>query len=109
MKRGEVWTQAGGPGYAGKPRPALIVQSDLLDQTESVVTCLFTTHDNAHIPSRVAIPASAENGLLENSDLMADKVTAVPRTKLGRRLGVVSEAELARVEDALLLVLGFEG
>ena len=109
MKRGEVWTQAGGPGYAGQPGPALIVQSDLLDQTESVVTCLFTTHDNAQIPSRVAIPASAENGLLENSDLMADKVTAVPRTKLGRRLGVVSEAELARVEDALLLVLGFEG
>ena len=109
MKRGEVWTQAGGPGYAGQPRPALIVQSDLLDQTESVVTCLFTTHDNAQIPSRVAIPASAENGLLENSDLMADKVTAVPRTKLGRRLGVVSEAELARVEDALLLVLGFGG
>ena len=109
MKRGEVWTQAGGPGYAGKPRPALIVQSDLLDQTESVVTCLFTTHDNAQIPSRVAIPASAENGLLENSDLMADKVTAVPRTKLGRRLGVVSEVELAQVEDALLLVLGFEG
>ena len=109
MKRGEVWTQAGGPGYAGKPRPALIIQSDLLDETESVVTCLFTTHDNAQIPSRVAIPASAENGLLEDSDLMADKVTAVPRTKLGRRLGVVSEAELARVEDALLLVLGFEG
>ena len=100
MKRGEVWTQAGGPGYAGQPGPALIVQSDLLDQTESVVTCLFTTHDNAQIPSRVAIPASAENGLLENSDLMADKVTAVPRTKLDRRLGVVSEAELARVEDA---------
>ena len=109
MKRGEVWTQAGGPGDAGQPRPALIVQSDLLDQTGSVVTCLFTTHDSAQIPSRVAIPASAENGLLENSDLMADKVTAVPRTKLGRRLGVVSEAELARVEDALLLVLGFEG
>ena len=109
MKRGEVWTQAGGPGYAGKPRPALIVQSDLLDATASVVTCLFTTHDNAAIPSRVAFAATADNGLLEDSDLMADKVTAVPRTKLGRRLGMVSEAELALVEDALLLVLGFEG
>ena len=109
MKRGEIWTQAGGPGYAGKPRPALIIQSDLLAETESVVTCLFTTHDNAAIPSRVAIAATADNGLLEDSDLMADKVTAVPRARLGRRLGAISEAEIARVEDALLVVLGFEG
>ena len=53
MRRGEIWTQAGGPGYAGKPRPALIVQSDLLTETDSVVTCLFTTQGNAAIPSRL--------------------------------------------------------
>lgn len=108
MKRGEVWTQAGGPSYAGKPRPALIVQSDLLTETDSVVTCLFTTHDNKTIPSRVAFAANADNGLLEDSDLMADKVMAIPRNKLGRRLGAVGVADMARVEDALTLVLGFE-
>ena len=108
MKRGEVWTQAGGPDYAGKPRPALIVQSDLLSQTESIVTCLFTTHDADEIPSRVAFAATAANGLYEDSDLMADKVMAIPRRKLGRRLGIVEPADMARVEQALLLVLGFE-
>ncbi|WP_309621362.1 type II toxin-antitoxin system PemK/MazF family toxin [Novosphingobium sp.] len=108
MKRGEVWTQAGGPSYAGKPRPALIVQSDLLAETDSVVTCLFTTHDNTAIPSRVAFTASADNGLLEDSDLMADKVMAIPRGKLGRRLGAIGPSDMARVEAALTLVLGFE-
>ena len=108
MKRGEIWTQAGGPGYAGKPRPALIVQSDLLTETESVVTCLFTTHEGAAIPSRVAITATAANGLDADSDLMADKVTAVPRVRLGNRVGAVTAEDMDRVEQALLLVLGFE-
>ncbi|MGH6787957.1 MAG: type II toxin-antitoxin system PemK/MazF family toxin [Novosphingobium sp.] len=108
MRRGEIWTQAGGAGYAGKPRPALIVQSDLLTETDSVVTCLFTTQGNAAIPSRVGFAASEGNGLNEDSDLMADKVMAIPRSKLGRRLGAIGAAEMARVEQALLVVLGFE-
>ena len=108
MKRGEIWTQSGGPGYAGKPRPVLIVQSDLLDRTESVVTCLFTTKENAVIPSRVSITATVANGLNEDSDLMADKVMAVPRSKLGRRLGIIGQGDMARIETALLVVLGFE-
>jgi mRNA interferase MazF len=108
VKRGEIWTQSGGPGYAGKPRPVLILQSDLLDETDSVITCLFTTHDNGEIPSRVPFPATAANGLLEDSDLMAEKVTAVSRSKLGRRLGAVGAADLARVQAAVMLVLGFE-
>jgi mRNA interferase MazF len=108
VKRGEIWTQAGGPSYARKPRPALIVQSDLLTETDSVVTCLFTTHNNTAIPSRLAFAATVGNGLLEDSDLMADKVMAIPRNKLGKRLGSIRAADMARVEDALLLVLGFE-
>ena len=109
MKRGEVWTQSGGPGYAGKPRPVVIVQSDLLTQTDSVVTCLFTTMGAEAIPSRVSIAASKANGLHEDSDVMADKVVAVSRKKLGRRLGAITQADMARIEAALLLVLGFEG
>lgn len=109
MRRGEIWTQAGGPGYAGKPRPGLIMQSDLLAETESVITCLFTTRGNPEIPSRVAFTATAENGLFDDSDLMADKVMAIPRTKLGRKIGAVTADDMDRVEQALLLVLGFEG
>ena len=107
MKRGEIWTQSGGAGYAGKPRLALIIQSDLLAQTDSVVTCLFTTHENEAVPSRVPFTATTANGLFEDSDLMADKVMAIARTKLGRRIGAIAAADMARVEQALALVLGF--
>lgn len=109
MKRGEVWTQSGGPGYAGKPRPVLILQTDLLDETDSVVTCLLTTHENKAIPSSVPFRSMELNGLLEDSDLMAEKITAVPRTKLGSRLGAVGAADLARAKDAVMVVLGFDG
>jgi mRNA interferase MazF len=109
VKRGEIWTQAGGPGYAGKPRPALIVQSDLLADTDSVITCLFTSHGSVAIPTRLAFAASAANGLNEQSDLMADKIMAVSRNKLGRRIGTLTDEDMALVEQALLLVLGFEG
>lgn len=109
MRRGEVWTQSGGAGYAGKPRPVLIVQSDLLADVDSVVTCLFTTHDRRELPTRVPVAATPANGLMEDSELMADKIMAVARNRLGKRIGTIDEAEMARVETALALVLGFAG
>lgn len=107
MKRGEIWTLAGGPGYAGKPRPALIVQSDLLADTRSVLTCGLTTRANPALYSRPAIEPSAGNGLQEPSEIMTDKITAVPRARLGKRIGALSPQDMVRVEQALLLVLGF--
>ena len=110
MKRGEIWTQSGGPGYAGKPRPALIVQSDLLEGTDSVITCLFTSQDDEEeIPSRVGFVPTDANGLRKRSSLMADKVMAVPRSKLGRKVGNVTADDLDRVEYALVVALGFAG
>jgi mRNA interferase MazF len=107
VKRGDIWTQAGGAGYARKPRPVLIVQSELLGGIESVIVCLFTSHENGVLTSRIAFAPTAVNGLREASDLMVDKIMAVPREKLGRKIGVASAEELARIEDALLFVLGF--
>lgn len=109
MKRGEIWTQAGGSGYARKPRPVLIVQSDLLPETESVILCLFTSHEAGPLRSRLPFEPNAENGLREPSDLMVEKIMAVNRTKLGRRIGAVSADDIDRVEEAILLVLGFAG
>ena len=109
MIRGEIWTQSGGPGYTGKPRPALIVQSDLLAATGSVITCGLTTHRNPVLRTRPRIEPDADNGLRVPSEVMTDKIAAVARGKLGERLGMVSDADMARVQDALLLVLGFEG
>ena len=109
MKRGEIWTQAGGPGYARKPRPVLIVQADALAGTESVVICLFTSLEGARLNARLPFVPSPENGLLEASELMADKIMTVARTRLGRRIGELSDAEMREVERALAFVLGFEG
>lgn len=109
MKRGEIWIQSGGSGYASKPRPVLIVQSDRLTQTESVIVCLITSYDGAALSARLPLSPTAENGLREESILMADKIIAIAKSKLGRRIGTVTSEDMERVEDALLLVLGFAG
>ena len=107
MRRGEVWTQSGGPGFARKPRPVLIVQSDLLEGTDSIVICLFTSLEEARLNARLPFEPTTENGLLEASELMADKIMTVPRTTLGRRIGALSAEEMGEVQQALAFVLDF--
>lgn len=110
MKRGEIWTVAGGAGYAGKPRPALIVQADWLTaDVGSVLTYGITSLVRDDMFSRPAVAPSADNGLRGPSQVMTDKIMAVPRGKLGFRVGALSKADMARVEQAMLLVLGFGG
>jgi mRNA interferase MazF len=109
VKRGEIWTVAGAPGYGNKPRPALIVQSNRLDAAQTVLTCGFTSEDNAELPFRPLIVATPENGLGKSSSVMAEKLTAVSRSKLGKRIGTLSDEHMEQVELALLLVLGFAG
>ena len=107
MKRGEIWTVSGGPGYAGKPRPALIVQSDLLPETQSVLTCGLTSRRGAALLSRPPIEPDSGNGIREASEVLVDKMTAVHRSKLGRCIGALGPEDMTRVEQAMLLVLGF--
>lgn len=107
MKRGEIWTVSGGPGYAGKPRPALIVQSDLLPETDSILTCGLTSHQRPILKSRPPVEPDANNGLKEPSEVMVDKIMAVPRARLGKRIGTLTPQDMTRVEQSLLLVLGF--
>jgi mRNA interferase MazF len=107
MKRGEIWTLSGGPGYAGKPRPALIVQSDLALDTPSVLTCGFTTQASEDVPLRPLFFPSVENGLAKLSNLMSEKITSVPRNRLGRRIGALKGEDMTRADGALQLVMGF--
>lgn len=110
MIRSEIWTVSGAGGYASKPRPALIVQADWLTaEIESVLTCGITTLAKDNMQSRPALLPSVDNGLREPSQVMVDKITAVPRDKLGQRIGVVSDVDMGRVEQAMLIVLGFAG
>jgi len=85
MNRGEVWTVAGGSAYSGKPRPAVIVQSDLFAATASVVVCPLTTDPSDAPIFRPLFEPTDENGLRLPCRLMVDKLTAVPRARLGRR------------------------
>jgi mRNA interferase MazF len=106
MKRGEIWTMAGGSGYAGKPRPVLIVQDDAFAERDSVTVCLITT-DPADLPVfRIPVEATAHNGLRAASRLMVDKVTTVQRSRLGQRIGCLTDDDLLRLNRSLLVFLG---
>lgn len=105
MRRGEVWTVSG-PGYAGKPRPAVIVQDDRFRDTASVTICVFTTNPVDAPLFRIPVEPSERNGLQEPSRLMVDKLTTVPRTRIGRRIGTLEENELVSLNRAMLVFLG---
>ena len=107
MRRGELWTAAGGKHYAGKPRPVLIVQDDRFDATSSITVCPLTS-DPTEIPLlRVPLDPNDRNGLDAPSSIMLDKVTTMPRSKLGERIGKVSDAEMVALSRGLLVFLGF--
>lgn len=106
MTRGEVWTVAGGAAYVGKPRPAVVVQDDRFDANDSVIVCPVTTDPTPAPIFRLPIKPSARNGLRSPSRLMVDKLTAVPRTRLGARVGSLTSDELKALNRALFVFLG---
>jgi len=106
MKRGEIWTASGGKDYAGKPRPVVIVQDDSFDGTDSVTVCAFTT-DASHAPLfRLAVEPDEHNGLQMACKMMVDKITTVPKSKLGNRIGQLGEDDMMRFNRAALVFLG---
>ena len=109
MKRGEIWTASGGPDYAGKPRPVLIVQDDAFAETASVTICLLTSHEIDAGLVRPAIEPSPENGLRKTSYAMADKITTVKRERLGERLGALTPSATAPINRAIMVFLGLAG
>ena len=109
MRRGEIWTVAGGPDDAGKPRPAVIVQEDRFDATRSITICGFTSSTVDAPLLRLLIEPSERNGLTEPSRLMVDKITTVPRAKLGKRVGRLDDEDMLRLNRAVLVFLGLAG
>jgi mRNA interferase MazF len=109
VRRGEIWTAAGGSGYAGKPRPVVVIQDDRFDATESVTICAFTT-DPAEAPLfRIGVEPSVTNGLPEGSRLMVDKITTVHRSRLAKRVGQLGDEDLIRLGRAMVVFLGLAG
>jgi mRNA interferase MazF len=109
MKRGEIWTIAGGGDYTGKPRPAVIVQDDRFDATASITICAFTSDPTEAPLFRICIEPTEQNGLREASSLMVDKLTTVQRRRIGSRVGRLDDEDIVRLNRAILLFLGLAG
>lgn len=106
MRRGDLVAVALSGDY-GKPRPALVIQSDLFDQHPSV-TILPVTSELRDTPLfRIDVAPSEQNGLRKPSQVMVDKAQTIPRGKIGKQIGRLSNEELIAVDRALAVFFGF--
>lgn len=106
MRRGDVVIVAATGDY-GKPRPAVVVQTDAFPETyPSVVICQMTS-DIVEAPDfRVTIEPNAENGLRLRSQVMVDKPVTVRRERIGQSIGRLADADIGRLNIALAFVMG---
>ena len=109
MKRGEIWTVSGGQEYAGKPRPVVIIQDDAFNATASVTICALTTDPTEAPIFRLLVEPTEENGLRADSRLMVDKLTTVPKAKIGSKVGKLPDSDLLRLNRAVVVFLGLAG
>lgn len=93
----------------GRPRPVAIVQDDRFDATESVTVCAFTTDPTDAPLFRLPVEPDEINGLREPCSLMVDKITTVPRSKLGERIGRLDDEQMVRLGRAILVFFGLAG
>lgn len=105
MRRGDIVTVAL-PGDYGKPRPAVVIQSDWLAETDSVLVCLMTSTLREAPIYRLTVAPTPENGLQVVSQVMVDKIMAVRRVKCGASIGRLDDAALVTLNRMLALVIG---
>jgi mRNA interferase MazF len=105
MRRGDLIIVAA-PGDYGKPRPAVVIQSDALEATGTVLVCLLTTTRRAAPFYRLPLEPTPGNGLREPSDVMVDKIFALARGKCGAAIGRLSRDQIAALNHRLALVIG---
>ena len=106
MKRGDVVLVVV-PGDYGKPRPAVVVQTDLVNDTySSVVVCPVTSHLQDAELFRLTIEPSPDSGLQKTSQIMVDKIVAVRRDKIREGIGSLDEALKIRLNRSLAFWLG---
>lgn len=106
MKRGEVWTIAGGPDYAGKPRPAVMIQGDHTNSAYSATVCPLTTDSSKTSMDRPKVERNNRNGLSVSSYLMVDKIITLPRSKIGRKIGKLDKADMMTLSREIIDFLG---
>ena len=97
---------SGGPDFAGKPRPAVIVQDKLIGQVNSITICPLTSDTAIASPSRVPVQPDPENGLTRLSHIMVDKISTVKAQKLGQQIGVLKPRDVRNLKRGLRWFLG---
>ena len=105
MKRGDLVLVAT-PGDFGKPRPALVVQSELFSEHPSVTICLLTTHLQQTPLFRHSVEPCPDNGLLATSQVQIDKIMTIPRQKVGQVIGRLTDKQLFEITKLLALWIG---
>ena len=100
MRRGDLVTVAA-PGDYGKPRPALVIQSDLFDELPSVTLCLVTSALRDTPIFRITVDPSPSNGLQRVSQIQVDKVMTVARERIGGVIGRLDDATLLKISRSL--------
>lgn len=93
----------------GKPRPVVILQDDRFDATASITVCAFTTDPTSAPLFRLLLQPSERNGLNVPCRLMVDKITTVPKTRIGNQIGRLDDEDIVRLNRAVLVFLGFAG
>jgi mRNA interferase MazF len=106
MKRGDIVTVSL-PGDYGKPRPALIIQSDLFDIHPSITILPITSELREAPLFRISIEPNEQNGLLKRSQVMVDKAHTIQRDKVKEKFGTLEDSLMLTINRALALFLGF--
>lgn len=105
MTRGDLVTVAA-PGQYGKPRPALVIQSDLFADHPSTTLCLITSDLRDTPLFRLTVEPTDANGLRQRSQIMIDKILSVPRERVGAVIGRLDHTAMVAVDRALALWIG---
>ena len=109
MKRGVIVVVAARGAYTGKPRPALVVQSDLFNPTHASLTICPITSDCVDAPLfRLTLPPGSRTGLKKVSQVMIDKIVSVPRAAITGEIGECDAAEIDALGQALRRWLGLD-
>jgi mRNA interferase MazF len=105
MRRGDLVTVAS-PGDYGKPRPAVVIQSDALNMADSVLVTLLTSTLTAAAFYRLLLEPTETNGLKTSSQIMIDKILAYPRAKCGQIIGRLSSDDMLVLNNMLSVMIG---
>jgi mRNA interferase MazF len=106
MKRGDIVLAVASGDY-GKPRPTVVVQSDLFNETHaSLVVCLMTSDLHDAPLFRIRVDPSEKNGLQLPSQIMVDKIAALRRDRIRARIGALDDETILRLNRSLMLFLG---